>query len=97
MDPVLCFYHAHSGVCNAVMALLIFGGMARIAFWRNESGMQVGGPLALGLGLLLTGAILLWARENSRTLAELGPWALLVLLEAIVLMVFNARRKSKEE
>ena len=96
MDPVLSFYHANSGVCNAVMALLIFGGMARIAFWRNEGGMQVGGPLALGLGLLLTGAILLWARENSRTLAELGPWALLVMLEAIVLMVFNARRKSKE-
>ena len=88
------FYDLHTGLCNAVILILVFGGMARIAFWREEFGLKIGGPLALGLGLLLTVAMLKWVRAEGRTVLELGPWAAVMLLEAIIIMGWNTFRKS---
>ena len=96
MDPITDFYYANPGLWNAIIGILIFGGMARIAFWSNGNGLHVGGPLAAGLAMLLTVASLIWARENRRCIQELGPWAVLILVEAILLLAFNARRKSKQ-
>ncbi len=88
------FYNLHQGLCNAVILVLVFGGMARIAFWREADGLKVGGPLALGLGMLLTVAMLKWARLEGRTISELGPLAAFVLVQAILIMGWAALRKS---
>jgi len=59
-------------LCHFVIGLLVFGGLGRIAFWRNEDGLRVGGMLAVGLALLLTIAIIIWADENGRRISEWG-------------------------
>ena len=87
-------YTHHEGLCNAVILLLVFGGMARLAFWREHDGLRVGGPLALGLAGLLTVALLKWARVESRDVAEFGPLAAFVVVEAILIMGWAAFRKS---
>ena len=87
-------YVAHQGLWNTIILVLVFGGMARIAFWREHDGLRVGGPLALGLALLLTLAALQWSREESRRIAELGPLAAFVIIQAILIMCWAALRKS---
>ena len=87
-------YSQHEGLCNTVILILVFGGMGRIAFWREHDGLRVGGPLALGLAALLTVAALTWARQEGRSITELGPWAAFVLVEAILIMGWAALRKS---
>ncbi len=88
------FYDLHSGLCNAVVLILVFGGMARMAFWREHDGLRVGGPLAVGLAGLLTVALLKWARVEGRSVIEFGPWAAVILAEAILIMGWAAFRKS---
>lgn len=87
-------YVAHQGLWNTIILVLVFGGMARIAFWREHDGLRVGGPLALGLALLLTLAALQWSREEGRRIAELGPLAAFVIIQAILIMCWAALRKS---
>jgi len=96
MDPLQTFYSANSGWCNVAIAVLVFGGMARIAFWRDSDGLRVGGMLAVGLAFLLAVSLLAWASETGRSITDLGPWAAGLLLEAIIIMGLNARRKSKD-
>ena len=95
MNMLSDIYRMNPGFWHTIILLLVFGGMARIAFWRDPDGMRVGGPLAVGLGLLLTIALLTWADEHRRRITELGPWAALILIQAILLLAFNARRKAK--
>ena len=88
------WYDLHSGLCNAIILLLVFGGMARVAFWRDNDGLRVGGPLAMGLACLLTVAMLKWARQEGHTIVELGKYAAFILIEAIFVMGWAAFRKS---
>ena len=88
------YYDLHSGLCNTIILLLVFGGMARLAFWREHDGLRVGGPLALGLAGLLTVALLKWSHVQGRSIVELGPWAVFILLEAILIMGWAALKKS---
>ena len=81
---------------HLVMALLIFGGIGRIAFWRERDGLRVGGMLATGLALMLTIALLTWAAENHRRIEEFGPWAAFMVIWAIIIMALSAHRKSKQ-
>ena len=60
------FYSLHTGLCNATILILVFWGMARVAFWRDVDGLRVGGPLAIGLAGLLTVALLKWSRAEGR-------------------------------
>jgi len=87
-------YAQHEALCNVVICVLVFGGMARIAFWRDLDGLRVGGPLAAGLAALLTVALLQWAREEHRTISELGPYGALIIVQAIITMAWAALRKS---
>ncbi len=87
-------YSQHEGLCNTIILILVFGGMGRVAFWREHDGLRVGGPLALGLAALLTVAALTWARQEGRSIVELGPWAAFILVEAILIMGWAALRKS---
>ena len=95
MNTLCDIYRTNPAFWQAIALLLLFGGMARIAFWRDADGMRVGGPLVVGLGFLLTIALFAWADEHRRRISELGPWAVLVLIQSILLLVFNARRKAK--
>ena len=88
------FYDQHQGLCNVIILLLVFGGMARIAFWREHDGLHVGGPLALGLAGLLTVALLKWATAEGRTITEFGPLAAFIMVEAVLIMGWAAFRKS---
>ncbi len=88
------FYAQHEGLCNVVILLLVFGGMARLAFWREHDGLRVGGPLAVGLACLLTVALLKWARVEGRTVTEFGPLAAFIVVEAILIMGWAAFRRS---
>lgn len=87
-------YDQHTTLCNAGILILVFTGMGRIAFWRDREGLTVGGPLTIGLGLLLTIALMKWASAEGRTIVELGPWAAIILLEAIVILGWAAFWKS---
>jgi len=87
-------YDLHPGLCNSVILVLVFGGMARVAFWRDADGLRVGGPLAVGLAMLLTVAVLKWARAEGRSIIEFGPLAAFVIVEAILIMGWAAFRKS---
>lgn len=87
-------YYQNPGLYNVIIGALIFGGLGRIAFWRNEDGLRVGGLLALGLAALLTIAIIVWADENGRRIEELGPWAAGLVIGAIITLGINAFRKS---
>lgn len=41
-------YDTHTGLCNSAILILVFFGMARIAFWREHDGLHVGGPTCRG-------------------------------------------------
>jgi len=88
------FFAEHQGLCSVAILVLVFGGMGRIAFWREHDGLRVGGLLAIGLAALLTVAALTWARQEGRSITELGPWAAFILVEAILIMGWAALRKS---
>lgn len=88
------FWANHQGLCNVIVLVLVFGGMGRIAFWREQDGLRVGGPLAVGLAALLTVATLTWARQEGKSVADLGPWAAFIIVEAILIMGWAALRKS---
>jgi hypothetical protein len=90
-------YYQNPGLWNVVMGLLVFGGLGRIAFWRKEDGMRVGGPLAVGLALLLTIAIIVWAHEKGHTIQEFGPWAAGLVWGAIITLGISAFRKAGRE
>mgnify|MGYP000967040897 FL=1 len=87
-------YQNHEGLCNVIILLLVFGGMDRIAFWREHDGLHVGGPLALGLAGLLTVALIKWANAEGRTIIEFGPLAAFIMVEAVLIMGWAAFRKS---
>ena len=96
MDVLTDFYYPNQGLCHFVIGLLVFGGLGRIAFWRNEDGLRVGGMLATGLALLLTVAIIIWAGENGRAISELGPFAAGLLVASVGILGFRAFTKSRE-
>lgn len=94
MDFLNSTYYQNPGLYNVIIGLLIFYGLGRVAFWRNADGLRVGGPLAVGLGLLLTIALVTWAHDNGRVIQEFGPMAGGLIAGAIITMGINAFRKS---
>jgi hypothetical protein len=96
MDILKDFYYPNQSLCHIVIGLLVFGGLGRIAFWRNEDGLRVGGMLAVGLALLLTIGIIIWAEENGRKISEYGPYAAALIVMAIGIMGFRAFTKSRD-
>jgi uncharacterized membrane protein len=87
-------YFQNPGLYNLIIGILIFYGLGRVAFWRERDGLHVGAPLAVGLGLLLTVAIIVWAHENGRVIQEFGPLAAGLVVGAILTLGINAFRKS---
>ena len=96
MDFLQETYYHNPGLWNFVIGLLIFGGLGRIAFWRNADGLRVGGMLATGLALLLTIAIIVWAHDNGRVIQEFGPFAAGMVVMAIFMLGVRAWSKSRE-
>ena len=96
MDFLHDTYFKNPSLYNVIIGLLIFGGLGRIAFWRNEDGMRVGGMLAAGLALLLTIAIIIWADENGRRISEYGSYAAGLVTMAIIILGWRAFTKSRE-
>jgi hypothetical protein len=90
-------YYQNPGLWNVIIGLLVFGGLARVAFWRNADGMRVGGPLAAGLALLLTIAVTVWAAQNGRAIEEFGPFAAGLVVMAIIMTGVRAWTKSRHE
>jgi len=90
-------YYQNEGLWNVVIAALVFFGLARVAFWRREDGLRVGGPLAVGLAALLTVAIIVWADENGRAIQEVGPWAAGLIVGAVITLGLQAFRKAGHE
>ena len=89
-------YQQHQGICNLVIFGLVFGGMGRVAFWRESDGMRVGGVLVLGLGLLLSAGLLTWANETGRRVSEIGPWGAFLVIQAILILGWRTFTKSKD-
>ena len=88
-------YYQNPDLFHIVMGLLVFGGLGRIAFWREQDGLRVGGPLAAGLALLLTIAIVLWADEHGRRIQEFGAFAAGLVVMAIGILGWRAFTKSR--
>jgi len=97
MDFLQETYYQKPGLWNVVIGVLIFGGLGRIAFWRRDEGLRVGAPLAIGLAGLLTIAIIVWAYENGRTIQEFGPWAVGLIVLALIALGVHAFRKAGHE
>jgi len=96
MNILADIYYPNQSLCHFVIGLLVFGGIGRIAFWRNEDGLRVGGMLAAGLALLLTIAIIIWADENGRRISEWGSYAAGLVTASIVMLGWRAFTKSRE-
>ncbi len=96
MDFLHDTYYQNPGLFNVIIGILIFGGLGRIAFWRNSDGLRVGGMLAAGLALLLTIAIIVWADENGRVIQEFGPIAAGMVIMAVIILGLRAFTKSRE-
>lgn len=96
MNFIQDVYAPNSSLWHFVMAVLIFVGIGRIAFWRDYDGLRVGGMLATGLAMMLTIALLTWAAENHRRIEEFGPWAAALMGWAIIITALNAHRKSRK-
>ena len=90
-------YYQNPGLYNLIIAGLIFYGLGRIAFWQKDNGLQVGGPLAMGLAGLLTIALIVWADENGRQIDEFGPWAAGIVIGAIATLGLQGFRKAGRE
>ena len=90
-------YYQNPGLYNIIIAGFIFYGLGRIAFWQKDKGLQVGGPLALGLAGLLTIALIVWADENGRRISEFGPWAAGIVIGAIITLGLQGFRKAGRE
>lgn len=90
-------YYQNPGLYNLIIAGLIFYGLGRIAFGREDNGLQVGGPLTLGLAGLLTIALIVWADENGRRIQEFGPWAAGIVIGAIMTLGLQGFRKAGRE
>jgi hypothetical protein len=89
-------YFQAKGFWDVLIFFLIFCGIARIAFWHNSHGLIISGPLVIGLALLLTISIIIWGHEHKRSISEYGPVAAFLVLQAIIVMCFRFRKKSKE-
>ena len=90
-------YYQNPGLYNLIIAGLIFYGLARIAFWRNDTGLHIGGPLAIGLAALLTIALIVWADENRRRISEFGPYAAGIVIGGILTLGLQGFRKAGRE
>ena len=97
MDFLQETYYQNPGLWNVVIGVLIFGGLGRIAFWRRDEGLRVGAPLAIGLAGLLTIAIIVWAYENGHVIQEFGPWAVGLIILALIALGIHAFRKAGHE
>jgi hypothetical protein len=87
----------HQGFGHAYFPVLAFGGRAPVAFRREHDGLRVGGPLALGLALMLPLAALQWSREEGRRIALLDPFADFVIAQAMLSMCCAALRKGTRD
>lgn len=97
MDFLHQTYYQHPGMWNVAIAGLIFFGLGRIAFSRQDEGLRIGGPLAIGLAGLLTIALIVWADENGRRIQEFGPLAAGIVVGAIVTLAVQGFRKAGRE
>lgn len=95
MSSLIQHYREYAGYWNLAIASLVFAGVARIAFWRERDGTRMAGPLILGLGLLLALGLAIWAEEHGRDIDACGPWALFLLIQAVLLTGFNFWRKTR--
>jgi len=95
MDPLYRFYLTHSGLIDASTCLAVFLGIAGLAFWRKSTGFRVTGPLVLGLTLLLTISLIWWAGEHNYRMIDLGPAAVFILVEALVITIINLAVRSR--
>jgi len=96
MDIIKDLYYPNQGLCHFAIGLLVFGGLGRIAFWRDDDGLRVGGMLAVGLALLLTIAIIIWADENGRRISEWGHFAAGLVTMSILMLGWRAFTKSRD-
>ena len=95
MDSLYRFYFAHSSFIDTLVCISIFLGAASIAFWRRDTGFRVSGPLVLGLACLLTISLIWWAGEHNYRMVDLGPLAVFVLVEAVVILIINVAVRSR--
>lgn len=95
MDSLLDLYRCHTDQIDGLLALAIFLGLARIAFWSPRCGFRLSGPLVVGLTGMLSLSLLLWAEKTGHSLIELGPLAALAVAGAVVIMLLNAATNSR--
>ena len=95
MDSLYRFYFAHSSLIDTLVCLSVFFGMARIAFWRRDTGFRVSGPLVVGLAFLLTISLIWWAGDRGYRMIDVGPLAVFILVEAVVILIINAAVRSR--
>ncbi|MFC1735519.1 hypothetical protein ACFL1X_05340 [Candidatus Hydrogenedentota bacterium] len=95
MNSPYDFYLTHSALVDTLVCLAIFVGVARIAFWRRETGFRISGPLVVGLACLLSISLISWAGEHDYRMIDFGPLAVFIVVEAVVILIINAAVRSR--
>ena len=95
MNSLYDFYLSHSEVIDTLICLAIFIGAARIAFWDRREGFRLSGPLVVGLACLLTVSLIWWASEHEYRIVDLGPLAVFIVVETVVILIINVAVRSR--
>ena len=95
MESLYNIYQTHSEMIDTLICIAIFVGAARIAFWDRTEGFRLSGPLVAGLACLLTVSLIWWAGEHEYRIIDLGPLAVFIVLEIIVILIINAAVRTR--
>ncbi len=89
------FYVNFNGIVDFILYFLIFGGAARLAFERKDArDKRAGKILQVAVSLVLSFSLVLWEAQTGFNLLSVGPYALGLLVLAILFNVFMFYRKA---
>jgi len=92
MEIIINFYNQNAHFLEPLIFILIFAGVAQMAFRGRGSA-----PLIIGLCLLLSFSFLIWARENDWRLQDWGIFGFIIITLSIVLCAVNFILRSRTQ
>jgi len=92
MELIIDFYQQNSNWLEPLVFILIFFGIALMAFKGRGST-----PLVLGISLLLSISFIIWAREHEWHLQDWGIFGFIIVTLSIVVCAVNFVLRSRPQ
>jgi len=92
MELIIDFYQQNSNWLEPLVFILIFFGIALLAFKGRGSI-----PLVVGISLLLSVSFIIWARENGWHLQDWGIFGFILITLSIVVCAVNFVLRSRPQ